>query len=353
VKDLAGAFAQLPHLPKMLKSQAIVETLVEGCVQGAFVLKLSRPDRTFRTWWRTRPDTAALNDPAMELVLPEAAELGEIAGGLLAPKVLPDLWAGDEITVQTVMDYFDGTKVVQVDKGGFMEPVSVPKASAAVVEAAIGEAVEDGKVWVLSGPASLLAEVIPAGVLTPAAKLRTPPDIISATAILPENLSAAWKDGTTSALAIATALSQQNGNTLPWKTVRDVIGGALQARFITLDEGSAPWPCEMPAANTVKLKVADAGGAADGAVREGGGWTGTETGIVTKKLVAQADLEPSEVQDLGDLVPQLLEIKNKANTPVAFRVRIEVGDGQSDPDAESADAISKLLQGIREDFKLQ
>jgi hypothetical protein len=109
----------------------------------------------------------------------------------------------------------------------------------------------------------------------------------------------------------------------------------------------------MPAANTVKLKVADAGGAADGAVREGGGWTGTETGIVTKKLVAQADLEPSEVQDLGDLVPQLLEIKNKANTPVAFRVRIEVGDGQSDPDAESADAISKLLQGIREDFKLQ
>ena len=50
VKDLAGAFAQLPHLPKMLKSQAIVETLVDGCLQGTFVLKLTRPDRTFRTW---------------------------------------------------------------------------------------------------------------------------------------------------------------------------------------------------------------------------------------------------------------------------------------------------------------
>ena len=34
VKDLAGAFAQLPHLPKMLKSQAIIETLVEGCAKG-------------------------------------------------------------------------------------------------------------------------------------------------------------------------------------------------------------------------------------------------------------------------------------------------------------------------------
>ena len=82
VKDLAGAFAQLPHLPKMLKSQAIVETLVEGCVQGTFVLKLTRPDRTFRTWWRTRPDDAALADPALELVLPEAAELGDIPGEL-------------------------------------------------------------------------------------------------------------------------------------------------------------------------------------------------------------------------------------------------------------------------------
>src|SRR5690606_23412479 len=110
VKDLTGAFPQLPHLPKVLKSQAIVETLVEGCVQGTFVLKLTRPDRTFRTWWRTRPDAAALNDPAMELVLPEAAELGEIPGELLAPNILPELWPGDEIAVQEVMDYFNGTK---------------------------------------------------------------------------------------------------------------------------------------------------------------------------------------------------------------------------------------------------
>ena len=79
VKDLAGAFAQLPHLPKMLKAQAILDTLVDGCVRGSFVLKLTRPDHTFRTWWKSCPDDNALADPAMELVLPEAAELGEIA----------------------------------------------------------------------------------------------------------------------------------------------------------------------------------------------------------------------------------------------------------------------------------
>jgi len=335
----------------MLKSQAIVETLVEGCVQGTFVLKLIRPDRTFRTWWRTRPDAAALNDPAMELVLPEAAELGDIAADLLAPNVLSELWSGDEITVQDVMDYFSGSKIVQVDKGGFTESATIPKAAADVVEAAIGRAVEEGKVWMLLGPASLFGEPIPAGVFTSAATLRVPPPIISATAILPENLAAAWKNGTTNALAIATALSQQEGHTLPWKTVKDVVGGALQARFIALEEGSAPWPCEMPAANMVKLQVAEPGGTGGGVAEEDGGWTGTET--ASKKLVAQADLEPSEVQDLADVIPQLLEIKSKSNTPLTFRVRIEVGDGESSPDPESANAVNKVLEGIREDFKLQ
>ena len=357
VKVLAGAFAQSPHLPKMLKSQAIVETLVEGCAQGTFVLKLTRPDRTFRTWWRTRPDTAAMNDPAMELVLPEAAELGDIPGELLAPTALPELWPADEITAQAVLDYFNGTKVVQVDKGGFSESVAVPKAAPGVVDVAIGEAVAAGKVWLLSGPASLLAEPIPAGVLSPSAKLRVPPAVILAAAILPENLPAAWKDDKTTALAIATALSQQAGNTLPWKTVRDVIGGSLNARFIALEEGSSPWPCELPAAQTVKIKVATAGaggGTGGGGTGGAGGGFGGGTGPIpgSKTLVAQGELEPVEVQDLGDIVPLLLEIKNKSGLPLVFRVQIEFGDGVQTPKPESVAEINALLEKLKPALKL-
>jgi hypothetical protein len=347
VKDLAGAFAQLPHLPKMLKSQAIVETLVDGCVQGTFVLKLTRPDRTFRTWWRTRPDDAALNDPAIELVLPEAAELGEVPGDLLAPKVLPDLWTGDEITAQAVMDYFSGKTVVQVDKGGFKEPMTVPKASTEVVDAAIGEAVAAGKVWLLSGPASLLAEPIPAGVLAPTAKLRTPPAMISAAAILPENLPSAWKDGGTTALSIATALSQQAGNTLPWKTVRDVIGGSLQARFVALADDSAPWPCDLPAANTVRIKVAAAG-----TVGGTGGGTGGGGATPPNVRIAAADFEPSQIQDLADLIPALLEIKAKAKVGMKFHVRLDIGDGTTRPTDDVIIAINSLLKDLGEDFRV-
>jgi hypothetical protein len=346
VKDLAGAFAQLPHLPKMLKSQAIVETLIEGCLQGTFVLKLTRPDRTFRTWWRSRPDDAALNDPSMELVLPEAAELGEIPGSLLSPNALPELWDGDAITVQNVMDYFNGEKVVHVDKSGFTEPVPVPKASPDVVYAAVNEAVETGKVWMLSGPASLLAEEIPTGVLTPNATLHTPPSQILTASILPENLAMAWKDGVTTAMAIASGLSQNAGHTLPWKTVREVITGAINGRFITLANENTTWPCDLSAASTVKFKLAT--GSATG------GNAGNETGGQTKAgvRVAACDFEPSQIQDLSDMIPSLLKIKAKANVGMKFHIRLEIGDGSVPLSDDVAEEINKILEDLGKDFSI-
>jgi hypothetical protein len=350
VKDLAGAFAQLPHLPKMLKSQAIVDTLVEGCVQGTFVLKLTRPDRTSRTWWRTRPDDAALADPSLELVLPEAAELGDIPGDLLTLKVLPNLWTGEQITAQAVLDYFSGTTVVQVDKGGFQEPVPVPKASVDVVNAAIGEAVEASKVWLLSGPASLLSEPIPAGVLAPTSMLCAPPAVINVAEILPANLPTAWSGDETNALSIATALSQKAGKTLPWKTVKDVIGASLNARFTQLADGSAPWPCDLPAAQTVKLKVAPAvpGGGPGGG---GGGPAGGGTQPPTIR-VAEADFEPSQIQDLGDAIPALLEVKAKCKVALKFRVRLELGDGKTKPSDQVVAEVNAAIEDLYEGFRV-
>ena len=130
----------------------------------------------------------------------------------------------------------------------------MPKANQEVVEKAMESAVAGGTDWLLSGPTSILGEMIPTGVLTPAAKLCVPPAMISATEILPENLPAAWQNDTTNALAIATALSQKAGKTLPWKTVKDVIGASLNARFTQLADGSATWPCDSPTAQLVKLK---------------------------------------------------------------------------------------------------
>ena len=200
VKDLAGAFAQLPHLPKMLKASAILETLAGGCEKGTFVLRLTRPDGTSRTWWMSRPDENALNDSALELVLPEGAEIVEISPALLAPQNLPRLWTSDEITAKAVADYFSGSTVVQVEREGYQEPMQIPKAAQSVVDKAISAAVEAGLLWLLSGPASILGEPIPAGILNANARLCGPPAVIGAPEILAENLPGAWKDGETSGI---------------------------------------------------------------------------------------------------------------------------------------------------------
>lgn len=350
VKDLFSAFAQLPHLPKMLKSQAILDTLMEGCEMGAFVLRLTRPDGSARTWWYLRPDEAAMDDPALELVLSEAAELEEFAPGLLAWERLPDLWKIETITVADVIDYFKGGNVVQVQRDGYMEPLVIPKASADVVKTVVEKAVQSGALWFSNGPASILAEPIPAGVLNEQARLQKPPGMIAAAEILPENLPQSWRNEEATGLSIATALSQKFGQTLPWKTVSDVISASINARFTQLDPLSGEWPCEFPAAQSVKLKVAAGTDFGNGKTDLGGGFGGVNEG---NTLIAWKDLKPSEIQDLGDIIPQLLEIKNKADVPLAFRVRIELGDGVKQPDDETVRAVNQLLNDVSDGFQLK
>jgi hypothetical protein len=347
VKDLSGAFAQLPHLPKMLKASAILDTLADGCEKGTFVLRLTRPDGTSRTWWMSRPDETALNDPALELVLPEAAELGEVSPLLLAPKKLPGLWSGEEITVKVVADYFNGSKVVQVDRGEYKEPMRIPKASQAVLEKAIASAVENGTLWLLSGPASILGEPIPAGVLNTKAQLCGPPPVITAPEILPENLPDAWKENSCTGLSVASALSVKTGRNLPWKTVRDVISGALQARFVEVAEERTPWPCDFPSAQLAKFKVTT--GVPEVVAGAKAGKTGPGA---TNVLIANAELEPSEVQDLGDIMPDLLKIRARTNTPIRFHVRVELGDGKTLPSQEAAEEINAILKKVKDEFQV-
>jgi hypothetical protein len=120
-----------------------------------------------------------MNDPSLELVLSEAAELKEIELMLLEPERLPELWKSDAISVQVVIDFFSGTNVVQVQRDGYMEPLPIPKASTDVIRASVTQAVESGLLWLTNGPASILAEPIPAGVLPDFAPTTTPPSVES------------------------------------------------------------------------------------------------------------------------------------------------------------------------------
>jgi hypothetical protein len=339
VKDLASAFAQLPHLPKMLNASAIVDTLVDGCVAGDFVLRLKRPDKSLRTWWRTRPDEEALKDVDMEVVLSTAAELAEIPGALLRKGILPGLWESKvELPMSEFKAHFAGGKVVQVDRGGYNEGQQVPKASAEVVGTAVEKAVADGDLWLVSGPTSLFKESIPAGVLTDASLLLPPPEPIVAAAVLQANVAGAWKDGKANVAGILAQLSAQRGKPVPWYQVAQAVDGALRARLVELETDSAAWPCDPSGAGKVVLKAV--------AGASGGGGSGGGGGVVNEKGVTyRAYLQPNELQDLVDGLTAIMELQAKYGIKIRFNLAVEATtetDLKPEATTELRNALSRI-----------
>ncbi len=342
LKDLVGAFAQFPHLPKMLNRRAILDTLRAGCREGRFVLKALRPDRSVRTFWRTEPGEADLKDPGLEVVLPGAAVLAEIEPRLLSQGGLPGFWDGPELGVQSVCDYFRGGHTVKVPREGYQETVAVPKAERDVVETAIRRAVASGTLWLVAGPASLLSEEIPAGLLTDDALLLPPPRPIAATDLLPENLPGAWSGGASSAWAIASGLSRAAGKNLPWTTVREALDGAFRAGLLERTADSAPWPCDFAGAQSIKLRVPDRSAAATGggaSIRTGGG-----------ALSAEASLRPDEIQDLAERVGDI--VKAAAGHNLKLTLRVELGGSVRTPE-EVVKQVSAILREINKDLDLE
>ena len=119
MRDLVGAFARFPHLPKMLNRQAIVDTIVRGCEEGYFVARLAWPDKSLQTWWRQAPPADVLDDPQLELVLPAKAELASVPTAMLRPGATDDLWRTPQISVGDVRAFFDGAHVMTVSRSGY------------------------------------------------------------------------------------------------------------------------------------------------------------------------------------------------------------------------------------------
>jgi hypothetical protein len=101
VKDLVSAFAENPKLPKVLRQKEILDTIDNGVKSGIFVAVRKRPDQSVSgTWWRTPIEEGARNDAALEVFLPEKANLSELDPSVLAPSALPDLWPGDSVSAK-------------------------------------------------------------------------------------------------------------------------------------------------------------------------------------------------------------------------------------------------------------
>jgi hypothetical protein len=339
LKDLEGAFAQFPHLPKMINRKAIHETLIGGCLEGILVLRLVRPDRTFRTFWRQRPDDIVVKEPALEVVLPENAQLSELPAEILMPNKLSGLWEKPPVTLKKMLEYFSGGYITQVQKQGYEEALTIPKVERDVVMTSVSEAVKTGILWLTSGPASIWAEEIPAGLLTEDTILQAPPLVISSIEVLPDSLPDAWQEEITTALAISAALSKKVGQTLPWRRVREAIDGAIRARYLVTTVDSAAWPCEYPGAQYVRLRVP----------KEAPSPPPLPPPPPPGVLIADAELRPNEIQDLADALGDIMGLVTGKN--IKFNIRI--GLDAEDMSKEDVEKLNKILLEINNKLQLK
>ena len=226
-------------------------------------------------------------------------------------------------------DYFSGQHVVQVQKQGYEEPVTIPKVGQAVVDGAIQEAVKRGLLWLVSGPASIYAEVIPAGLLIPGCELLPPPARLSTMDVLPQRLPEAWKSEITSALAISVALSSKYGKPMPWRMVREALDGAFQAHYLERTVDSKPWPCDYGDAQWIKVRVPKGVPSPPPPPPPDGEW------------VAEADLQPSQIQDLAETMGDLL--KAAAGIEIKFHLRVELDKNASQQVKQNMNAILEKI----------
>jgi hypothetical protein len=344
VKDLVSAFAENPKLPKMLRQKEILDTVDQGVRDGIFVASLTRPDKSVKTFWRTSIDDVSRGEPALEVFLPEKATISDLNPSLLAPGVLPGLWNGDAITVGNTISFFATSHNVMVKRDGYEEPVVIPTCPAAAVEAAVSDAVRQGVLWLLNGPASFQSEPVPAGVLTSSAQLHAPLPPIAVDQLMQDSVPEAWKDGQTSVLALSVAFSTKIGHPVPWTVLRHAIDDAIKARWIELAPESGPWPCEMAAASTVTLKQPAATG---GTVGPGaGGGVSKPKGVYT----SSAALEPAALQDLVDALPDI--VNAAAGISLRFLLEISLGKGES-LSSSKVEEINTLLGSVSPELRVK
>lgn len=338
VKDLVGAFAATARLPKMLNRSAILDTLLQGCESGDFVLRVTRADKSVRTFWKCRPDDAATQESSLEVALSDAVTLTELDPAILAPNVLPKLWQSEAISLKDVNAYFSGKHFVEIDKGGYTENLLIPAADPAAIVSAVAGAVKSGRIWLVNGTISVLGEDVPAGFVNDSAQLLVPLPPYSIVNVLPDDLPAAWKDGESNAHLIHGALSAKFGKPIPWTRVSQALDEAFRMGLLERSLDSGPWPCDLGGAASVKLHVAKRGVSQPPPPKHYG------------SKVATAELQLHEVQDLADHLDALREAT--AGQPLRIRVTLEIGDN-AQVDQAVVDKVNAVLCEVKAGWKAE
>lgn len=327
VRELANAFARYPRLPKMLKPSVVLDTICQGVKRGLFVARLVRPDGSIRTWWREDLSSVIAEDPQLEVVLPEKAELVSLPSAILAPDRLPGLWT-DGLCFGDVVAYFSGGHSVTVERDGYEETEFIPKCDINIVRTAVADHVSSGAIWLTNGPTSIWAEPVPGDAIDDSARLRPRPASLSLQDLAEDNLPGAWRDGHTTGADLERAVSQSRGEAMPWGLIREAILASVSGRWLEVRDGSHGLNAEWQDAANILLQKP----------------MRVDVTPPSGPQAKAATLECHDIQELADILPDLMAAS--AGHSLKFEVRVLLDDAPEDVRA----ALDSLLRAVAEDL---
>jgi hypothetical protein len=243
VTDIMQAFGQFPRLPRLLRTESLLETLKRGVSAGILVLRLPRPDGSVQTWWRIPPNDDTLLRADIEILPANAAVLYNLETELLKPGQLDDLWPPSRkaLRMDTLRAYFDGQRAPKT-------------AGMSVVDDAVRSAVARGILMARLDGSSLFHEALPAGILPDHLEILPPPAPLQGADLTPQVVPNAWSDEQATLDAIARALQDKRGYAIPWGMLSQAVEEALSLGLLERTPDSGPWPCSPAAMDQVTFR---------------------------------------------------------------------------------------------------
>jgi hypothetical protein len=133
---------------------------------------------------------------------------------------------------------------------------------------------------------------------------------------------------------------------LPWKTIREVVGAALDMRFVSLDPTSAPWPCAPADASKARLlRKREADGVEEPRAPYGAAPT------PANMRVFRSSITLNQLQDAGDIVPELLRIQQTWDTQITVDVSFTIGKENIAAPEDALQALKAALEKVGKDFE--
>jgi len=246
VTDLMAAFGQFPRLPRLLRPEALYDTLARGVREEVLVLRLPRADGSARTWWQAPPDDETLRRVELEVQPARSAVLHHVEPELLAPERLSGLWPSPTaaIGIAETRAFFDGTRAPRLET-----PV--------VLDNAVRAAVERGAIMVRTGNAGFYRETLPATALPADLELLPAPAPIRGADLAPQASPQAWRENQTTAQALSVSLTSTRGYPIPWSLLTEGINEALRLRLFEHVPAGEPWPCSPAVAEKVRFRLVE------------------------------------------------------------------------------------------------